>query len=968
MIVGGTPAERQAACVCEGVPGDTCSATLDSDTGKVSVNLGVEDFVGKVGVYCAFGGGVPSTTSPKVAEVTVVGRNDLPFVGMQPDPSFRPTVLASSSDVPVVEDAWIGGVLPGPPGASDEAAQTLASTCTATPTGVFATAPSPAVVVLPGGRAELRYTLRGDAPVGAASISCTLTDSGGASLALPLYSVEVQRLAFTTKVTEFETSHVRSTEGAVLTTQTSVRPGAKALVNAATTSEDEWIDVPFIVKSASDGAFAGDYTGGKEPVVSVTLKPRGSSDSAATNAILKLLQAELKAANAPLLSSKVLTIRVRRDGEMKIVVRGKEFDLAAPDTELLDVALMPAFFQSEKGAAACDAAASGGANPCGFTLVLRGETAAPTQLVRDTQNGAVAALSVAAAAGAVSTTGTKTGIYAMITRAMLCPGSGPDKLDRTLNPLGLSLGGGNYKEYNGAVVGGILINMMLLVLCSGAACFLHRKFKTHHGRTFEDLTAPVSNKIDKRFILIKSRFGWLPIPLCFLYGGACVGAMTALMYSPAVYKIPAVFTLITFVFGFPYYTFRTVRALTKYGSFVDREDADALSWKQKVFWGKREWELHKEGVPGSHTWNTLHHVSFDAYTYKWRYFMTMELCMMLVLASFTAWQPENRQSCWVRALAMTSILSVFSLVLLIGRPYVAPYENVMEFLIAFLETVMMIFTLMAMGSDNPADHYAVGISSNIALVVMYLIVIKFLLDGTVFVIDEYDAWVDNGGCGSKVKFLRYWFLFDEVYQTKNIYCELEAREANGGSELVYNHEDVGGEMPSYEEMEGETRPFETDSEGDGVQFIASHNSEGVVPLGLGSVHSSHSSQHSTPRPSVGAGRATLPLGIPLTTSSAGPQKKNLRPRAHTSRFGESSAFRSQGSALTHSTSSEALTLPTHPLSPGMPQRTPNARQRGGSSFGLRPPSRTRYVTTHPAHAPYSTRNTGMHWARTSVAL
>eukprot|EP01063_Lacrimia_lanifica_P032855 TRINITY_DN5688_c0_g1_i1.p1 TRINITY_DN5688_c0_g1~~TRINITY_DN5688_c0_g1_i1.p1 ORF type:complete len:376 (+),score=36.89 TRINITY_DN5688_c0_g1_i1:69-1130(+) len=137
---------------------------------------------------------------------------------------------------------------------------------------------------------------------------------------------------------------------------------------------------------------------------------------------------------------------------------------------------------------------------------------------------------------------------------------------------------------------------------------------------------------------------------------------------------------------------------------------------------------------------------------------------------------------------MTCLLGFFTLFLLLVRPYIAPYENFMEAAIALFETLMMICTLFALGSEDPDPSAQWGAvwAGRCAAVALWAIVVKFLMDLGVFLVDEYCDWGANGGRGGVVGFMKFLFLL------KGISGPHRSRPAESGDDLygnLYNDDD-----------------------------------------------------------------------------------------------------------------------------------------------------------------------------------
>ena len=737
-----------AVCEC----GVGCTATVNTASGEVAVVVG-PDVSGVKTVECTLtDDGTPQESSGKiaVAVVTILPVNDPP----------SGVVLTTQMKVASLETVatglqanWVTGVQPGPATAVDETAQVVTATCGSN-ADVFATNPG---LAFSATTADLSFGLKALTPAGSYVVTCALEDGAGASTALKPMTVQVLPVAMTfpseDEKTNLKSEMVNTDEGSTLTFTLS---GVDFIQTGG---------IPFAVKGP--GLATPLVFGGTVPLITITTDR--SADDAKAGLLATAGSADTRDTTD---GSTFVSASVAADGKtLTLKFQSEAFLLVSPDNENLTVALSPDIFAVSNGADICSA------GMCTLQTTLRAST--PTfpqqEAVQTTiEAGTGMMIATTALSSAPTTTGSKSGILALTTRAMLCPGDGPDKLDRTLNPLGLTLGSSKYQEYNGAVLGSLIINFTLVLICCVFALYLHRSIRVERGRTFDILKEEeVGNEVDLRYVLLKARFGWLVMPLTFLYGGAGIGAMTALFYSSWAYKLLGSLLFIVFVAGFPFYVWRAVKGSKVNTVYAGFPDYATHPWWKKLLWGRDEW-VPNDSVIGSNTWSALHHLSYDGYRLHWRYFLMLELMVIFVLSVLTAWQPENRGSCWTRALGMTVVLGLFTLILLIGRPYIAPYENVAETLIALTETVMMVLTLVAMGSDNPSAHWAADVASTLSLVAMWMIIVKFIVDAGVFTRDEYDSWIEYGGKGGIWNFVTFWFCFRGALSHRDDgYCDLK---------------------------------------------------------------------------------------------------------------------------------------------------------------------------------------------------
>eukprot|EP01063_Lacrimia_lanifica_P029361 TRINITY_DN4465_c0_g3_i2.p1 TRINITY_DN4465_c0_g3~~TRINITY_DN4465_c0_g3_i2.p1 ORF type:complete len:562 (+),score=122.64 TRINITY_DN4465_c0_g3_i2:3-1688(+) len=373
----------------------------------------------------------------------------------------------------------------------------------------------------------------------------------------------------------------------------------------------------------------------------------------------------------------------------------------------------------------------------------------------------------------VGNAGPNAGFLALASRALLCPTVSVDPLDRTLNPLGLQLGGPleEYRDYIGAMVGSWIILGSLLLVCSGIAWCVYRRISG----------TPVApprpaQRIDMRFAMMKARFGWLLMPVGFVYAGAAIGSSTTVVYATGVaVKVPAALLFVCFCLGLPGYCAATAWQTAEYAAYTTTAWGE-LSWVRRIFWGTGAWAA-REDKRGSLSWCLLHRLVFDPYKPTYRCFMAVQLAVLLVMSSVAAYRPTTRDGCYGKTYAMAVTMGLFALFIWGARPYIAPSDNLLEGLIAAVQTVMLGMMLKAMGSDNPTQHWGVEAASVCARTAMWLVVVKFVADLCVFLKDELDAWrASRGGEGSLLQYLLYVVCFRKVIDSRTHYRLLHDEE------------------------------------------------------------------------------------------------------------------------------------------------------------------------------------------------
>eukprot|EP01063_Lacrimia_lanifica_P036730 TRINITY_DN736_c3_g2_i1.p1 TRINITY_DN736_c3_g2~~TRINITY_DN736_c3_g2_i1.p1 ORF type:complete len:1958 (+),score=249.35 TRINITY_DN736_c3_g2_i1:76-5949(+) len=465
------------------------------------------------------------------------------------------------------------------------------------------------------------------------------------------------------------------------------------------------------------------------------------------------------------------TATVSLDGtQLQMMMNDGEYVSLKGKEETLTVTLTPELFDTLGATRVCEA------TPCEHTVNIKPETPQLANQEKLEQQTAVTtyALGTVSAFVPVSTTGPSAGLLALSTQAMLCPGTEDEReeLDLTLNPLGLSLGSGSYPDSNGAVVGALLILTILAAICSARAVCVHRSISD-----LQTGADAMSRRIDRWFFLMMARVGWLVMPLAFLYGGASVGSLMAIVYSSAEYKILGLLLLFVFVLALPATIMHVCRSCNDWCAYVPIETSEPTrGWVKVLFWGRMEWCPH-EGVRGARIWTGLHHLGFDAYTPRFKYFMAGQLIVLLFFSALSAWQAETLNQCWWRTAGMTALMTFLSLFLVACRPYIAPYENVLESAICLLETAMLGITLVAMGSPNPSKHWGADVANMLGFITVYVIVTKFILDLIVFIIDEYNDWAElQDGATSYWQFVQYFVCFRGSLGPKELYQRMQQQD------------------------------------------------------------------------------------------------------------------------------------------------------------------------------------------------
>eukprot|EP01063_Lacrimia_lanifica_P032804 TRINITY_DN5671_c0_g1_i12.p2 TRINITY_DN5671_c0_g1~~TRINITY_DN5671_c0_g1_i12.p2 ORF type:complete len:415 (+),score=79.64 TRINITY_DN5671_c0_g1_i12:2580-3824(+) len=250
---------------------------------------------------------------------------------------------------------------------------------------------------------------------------------------------------------------------------------------------------------------------------------------------------------------------------------------------------------------------------------------------------------------------------------------------------------------------------------------------------------------------------------------------------------------------------------------------DNLSLLQRVFWGSAEW-TPREDRHGTLTWCGLHHLVYDGFKPRYKYFMSVQLLALLLLTALAAVRPATKDGCYTKTCAMTALLGLLGLFIVLARPYIALYENVMEGLICIVETWMLAVTLLAMKAEDATAHWGAEQAAHCAEAVMWLIVAKFVLDLLVFLKDELDDWRGSrGGNGSLGQFVLFFFCFKGAIDSREHYQMLHeqehAKDCIDTEGVYYAMVDTGSEDRQMESVE---MLLETESNDTPFQPVPDH--------------------------------------------------------------------------------------------------------------------------------------------------
>ena len=463
----------------------------------------------------------------------------------------------------------------------------------------------------------------------------------------------------------------------------------------------------------------------------------------------------------------------------------------------------------------------------------------------------------------------------------MCPSSDVIELDRMLNPFGLEMGDREeVRQVNGALVGSIAVQtFLLLTSVTIAAIMYHRlKGKEELERNFghvkaegTDLTTEKRttvfttgvNRHTITYLAARGRFGWILIPASFLYAGAAMCSMSALLYSTPLFKFIAAMDILIFLVGLIAYALWVAWTLPGYCEVADCEGNDERNVIFKFFWGLREW-VTKDGF-GFPAWVELNHMLYDGYRDRFRFFLTYELLLNLLLGFVGAWNPPNQKGCYARSIVTLTLMILFFSLLLLGRPYLSPFENVMETMIAGTEVAMLILMMIATEHEDPETHVTSVIASYLGFAVIYMIMTKTIGDLTIFVLDERAVWKEMQEelppgersafivhllcCGNNIQGLA---MEDVVAQRKQGKGVTEADILEDYRELL-NREEEAAEQEGLEYRVGDRL-----TEGSGLRSDSneSNGSGNTMPVSAASAYEA---------PDISAGLVSSPLATGRTT-------------------------------------------------------------------------------------------------------
>eukprot|EP01062_Namystynia_karyoxenos_P082498 TRINITY_DN9307_c0_g1_i4.p1 TRINITY_DN9307_c0_g1~~TRINITY_DN9307_c0_g1_i4.p1 ORF type:complete len:2150 (+),score=377.44 TRINITY_DN9307_c0_g1_i4:82-6450(+) len=263
---------------------------------------------------------------------------------------------------------------------------------------------------------------------------------------------------------------------------------------------------------------------------------------------------------------------------------------------------------------------------------------------------------------------------------------------------------------------------------------------------WEAVSRPVRTARPVEALLLKGGAAWMLIPLIFLFGAVIVASGTIAVYDSdnPDWRTLAVIVFVPLGVGLLLYSYLGARIAMAVTTCQEKSDepwpaGKPRTWLFQFFAPTLEW-APDEGHPFAELWAELHGMCFDGYHARARYFLTFEVFLTLALGVLSVWQPPDADTCKIRAGLMFGVLCVLALAIIALRPYLAPYENLLEGFIALTETIIAGITLAAMLDDGDEDHPAAQAAASLSIFVILFVLLKFCLDTVLFLYEKAMAW------------------------------------------------------------------------------------------------------------------------------------------------------------------------------------------------------------------------------------
>ena len=279
-----------------------------------------------------------------------------------------------------------------------------------------------------------------------------------------------------------------------------------------------------------------------------------------------------------------------------------------------------------------------------------------------------------------------------------------------MNPTQITIGDDVHKHIRGSNVGNHVFLISICIICA-IVCLVRRESGEPYSASLG--RAPIS------LVIVMLEYFW----------PAIVQHMFLLLFYGNVIDQVISIILITVWAGLLGNLFRMSRVAvvkcdlkrTRFTSTVDKFMKPSHVWIEKPGVNTGEVEFLSQIFTG---YKAVHCSYF---------FVSMSLLSVVSLIS--AWNPTTLVVCAGRAGILVAAPAVWFALLLKDRPFLRPFENVMELMLASLEVT---FTIIAFWGMANTKQDLVNISELLANILLWMCVAKFLID---VIFAAYDTWV-----------------------------------------------------------------------------------------------------------------------------------------------------------------------------------------------------------------------------------
>ena len=321
--------------------------------------------------------------------------------------------------------------------------------------------------------------------------------------------------------------------------------------------------------------------------------------------------------------------------------------------------------------------------------------------------GGVVAGTVAVAAVATSLGGTFARGGGRISRSLVllqlldCPKTGTEELEFTQNPTFMVIGGGDYAQSRGAIVGNLLLLVGVLAIFFVAAMMLS---------SADGLLGALS-RTPIPLLLLFIEFFWITFVQSafslFLYDddGRLWGILTLLLCLA--------FLLVLLL---------QTRSASRCCEVVPTA-------RRNIFYNfvtpRGEWAQSPTGFVMSPARVACLSAVFDGFHSQHAGYFVVQLICMAVLGGLAGWRPTTMLTCAGRAGMMIGVPCVWAGVLLKDRPFLRPIETLTEIVIAGLEFSFAVTAFISAATERE-DLFE--IASSLAVAMVWVCMVKMCID------------------------------------------------------------------------------------------------------------------------------------------------------------------------------------------------------------------------------------------------